>query len=181
MAVNALSTAAMVLYPLICVWIGFDQQETGVMLGATIHDVAQVVGAGFAVSEPTGNAAVIVKLFRVLLLLPIVFAVGWWFARASVASAVTKIPVPVFALMFLALCAVNSVAPTIPAIAPAYVEIKPLLVEASTWGLLIAISALGLGTSLADISARGWKHIATVTGTTMVILGTATVGLMLFA
>ncbi len=68
-AVNALSTVAMVLYPLICTALGFDEQATGIMLGATIHDVAQVVGAGYAVSDPVGNTAVIVKLFRVFLLL----------------------------------------------------------------------------------------------------------------
>ena len=69
-AVNALSTAAMVIYPIVCVALGFDERLTGVMLGATIHDVAQVVGAGYAVSERAGNTAVIVKLFRVFLLLP---------------------------------------------------------------------------------------------------------------
>jgi uncharacterized integral membrane protein (TIGR00698 family) len=50
-AVNALSTIAMVLYPLLCSWLGLDAQLTGVMLGATIHDVAQVVGAGYAGSS----------------------------------------------------------------------------------------------------------------------------------
>ena len=69
-AVNALSTLAMVVYPLLCVWLGFDAQTAGIMLGATIHDVAQVVGAGYAVSETAGNTAVIVKLFRVFLMLP---------------------------------------------------------------------------------------------------------------
>ena len=83
-AVNALSTVAMVLYPLICTGLGFDDQATGIMLGATIHDVAQVVGAGYAVSEPVGNTAVIVKLFRVFLLLPVVLAIGWFFARRAV-------------------------------------------------------------------------------------------------
>ena len=73
-AVNALSTVAMVLYPPLCTWLGFDAHTTGVMLGGTIHDVAQVVGAGYAVSEPVGNTAVIVKLFRVFLLLPVVLA-----------------------------------------------------------------------------------------------------------
>ena len=75
-AVNALSTLAMVVYPLLCVWLEFDAQTAGIMLGATIHDVAQVVGAGYAVSETAGNTAVIVKLFRVFLMLPLVLAIG---------------------------------------------------------------------------------------------------------
>ena len=57
--------------------------------------------------------------------------------------------------------------------------IKAPLIEASTWGLLIAISALGLGTSLTAIAALGWRHVATVIGTTVVILVVATAGLAL--
>jgi uncharacterized integral membrane protein (TIGR00698 family) len=177
-AVNALSTFAMVLYPLICTWLGFDQQTTGVLLGATIHDVAQVVGAGYAVSETAGNTAVIVKLFRVFLMLPLVLAVGWWFARRTVATAAARIPIPVFALVFVALCVLNSIAAALPAVTPAFALIKAPLIEASTWGLLIAISALGLGTSLTAIAALGWRHVATVMGTTIVILAVVTAGLI---
>ena len=178
-AVNALSTLAMLLYPLICKSLGFDEQTTGIMLGATIHDVAQVVGAGYAVSETAGNTAVIVKLFRVLLLFPVVVIIGWMFARRDVAADVGKIPIPVFALVFVALCVLNSIAAAFPAIAPAFASIKAPLVEASTWGLLIAISALGLGTSVTAIAALGWRHVATVIVTTVVILVVATAGLAL--
>jgi uncharacterized integral membrane protein (TIGR00698 family) len=178
-AVNALSTVAMVAYPVLCVWLDLDQQHTGVMLGATIHDVAQVVGAGYAVSEPVGNTAVIVKLFRVFLLFPVVIAIGWWFAGASAASDAGKIPIPVFALVFVALSVLNSIASSIPAVAPAFVLVKGPLIEASTWGLLIAISALGLGTSLTAIAGLGWRHIANVTGTTVVILALVVAGLTL--
>jgi uncharacterized integral membrane protein (TIGR00698 family) len=177
-AVNALSTLAMVLYPPICIWLGFDPHTTGVMLGATIHDVAQVVGAGYAVSEPVGNTAVIVKLFRVFLLLPVVLAVGWWFTRAGAHTGEAKVPVPVFALVFLALCLINSAMPSLPDLMPLYAPIKAALGFASTWGLLIAIAALGLGTSIAAVRSLGWRHVATVTGTTVVILVVVTAGLM---
>jgi len=180
-AVNALSTLAMVLYPLICVWLGFDPQTTGVMLGATIHDVAQVVGAGYAVSDAAGNTAVIVKLFRVFLMLPLVLVVGWLFSRRAVATAAARIPIPVFALVFVGLCVLNSIAAAFPAIAPIFAHIKAPLIEASTWGLLIAISALGLGTSLTAIAALGWRHVATVIGTTLVILAVVTAGLLMLA
>jgi uncharacterized membrane protein YadS len=149
------------------------------MLGATIHDVAQVVGAAYAVSEPVGNTAVIVKLFRVFLLLPVVLAIGWWFSRPAVRTDAAKIAFPVFALVFVALCLLNSVAGTVAGIEPAYSRIKAPLIGASTWGLLIAISALGLGTSLPAIAALGWRHVATVTGTTVVILVAATAGLLM--
>jgi uncharacterized integral membrane protein (TIGR00698 family) len=178
-AVNALSTIAMVLYPLLCTALGLDAQRTGVMLGATIHDVAQVVGAGYAVSEPVGNVAVIVKLFRVFLLFPVVLAIGWAFARRSVTSEAARIPFPTFALVFVALCVLNSIAPMLGSLAPAFALVKAPLIEASTWGLLIAIGALGLGTSLPAIAALGWRHVATVTGTTIVILAVVTAGLMI--
>jgi uncharacterized integral membrane protein (TIGR00698 family) len=176
-AVNALSTVAMVGYPLLCNALGFDHQLTGVMLGATIHDVAQVVGAGYPVSEATGNAAVIVKLFRVFLLFPVVLVIGWSFARPA-AQAAARIPIPLFALVFVALCIVNSIVPEFSAFAGVYAQVKAPLIEASTFGLMIAIGALGLGTSLPAIAALGWRHVATVTGTTAVILAVVTGGLM---
>ncbi len=167
-AVNALSTAAMVLYPLLCGWLGLDTSATGVMLGATIHDVAQVVGAGYSVSESAGNTAVIVKLFRVFLLMPVVLGIGWWFARAGAATGRAHVPVPVFAFVFLALCLVNSIAEAYAW--PFYGPVKSVLVEASAWGLLIAIAALGLGSSVSAIAALGWRHVATVSGTTVLLL-----------
>jgi uncharacterized membrane protein YadS len=178
-AVNALSTLAMVLYPLICLSLGFSETTTGVMLGATIHDVAQVVGAGYAVSDPVGNSAVIVKLFRVFLLLPVVLGIGYWFARERGGASAAKVPVPVFAFVFLALCLLNSALPAIPGIAALYAPVKSVLIECSTWGLLIAIGALGLGTSISAIAALGWRHVATVVGTTLVILVAVTAGLMI--
>jgi uncharacterized integral membrane protein (TIGR00698 family) len=178
-AVNALSTVAMVLYPPLCLALGFDERVTGVMLGATIHDVAQVVGAGYAVSEPVGNTAVIVKLFRVFLLLPVVLGVGWWFTRKGAEHGAAKVPVPVFALVFLAFCLANSMAAALPAVTPVYAPVKAVLSGASSWGLLIAIGALGLGTSLSAIARLGWRHVATVTATTLVILAVATGGLLL--
>jgi len=178
-AVNALSTAAMVIYPIVCVALGFDERLTGVMLGATIHDVAQVVGAGYAVSEGAGNTAVVVKLFRVFLLLPVVLAVGWWFTRKGVEHGAAKVPVPVFALVFLALCVLNSLAGQMPAVSSVYGPAKAVLVEASSWGLLIAIGALGLGTSLTAMAKLGWRHVATVTATTLVVLIVAVAGLVL--
>jgi uncharacterized integral membrane protein (TIGR00698 family) len=180
-AVNTLSTVAMVLYPPFCAWLGLNGPLTGVLLGATIHDVAQVVGAGYGVSELVGNAAVIVKLFRVFLLFPVVVAIGWQFARASADGLKAKVPFPTFALVFVALCVVNSIATSLPPLAPAYRLIKPPLVEAANWGLLIAIAALGLSTSLKAITSLGWRHIATAAGTTLVILVVVTAGLFMLS
>ncbi len=178
-AVNALATLAMVVYPPFCVLFGFDAQTTGVMLGGTIHDVAQVVGAGYAVNEAAGNTAVIVKLFRVFLLLPVVLGIGWYFTRQGVKHGEAKVPMPVFALVFLALCLLNSAMPLMPPLLPAFTPLKAIMIEVSNWGLLIAIGALGLGTSVSTIIALGWRHVATVVASTAVIFVLVTGGLLL--
>lgn len=179
--VNALATLAMLVYPPLCHLLGFDPQITGVMLGGTIHDVAQVAGAGYAVSETVGNAAVIVKLFRVFLLLPVVLAIGWYFTRIGARHGEARVPVPVFALVFLALCILNSAVPLVPALLPVYAPAKSVLAELSNWGLLLAIGALGLGTSVETIAGLGWRHITTVLGATAVIFIVVTGGLWLLA
>jgi uncharacterized integral membrane protein (TIGR00698 family) len=178
MGVNALATLALVIFPLICVFLGFDPETTGVMLGGTIHDVAQVVGAGYAISEPVGNTAVIVKLFRVLLLLPVVLGIGWYFTARGVEHGEAKVPIPVFALGFVALCVLNSALAIMPAALPFYAPVRAMLIQFSTWALLIAIGALGLGTSLSSFAAVGWRHGATILGTTAVIFTVVTGGLL---
>ncbi|MEM7238255.1 MAG: putative sulfate exporter family transporter, partial [Pseudomonadota bacterium] len=71
--VTVLSTLAMIIYPIIAELLGFDDRLTGIFLGATIHDVAQVVGAGFSVSDSAGETATVVKLVRVSMLAPVIF------------------------------------------------------------------------------------------------------------
>ena len=84
--VSALSTLAMIVYPMLARALGLDPLPAGIFLGATIHDVAQVVGAGYSMSTETGDVATLVKLMRVAMLLPvIVFAV--MFTRARPAKA----------------------------------------------------------------------------------------------
>jgi uncharacterized integral membrane protein (TIGR00698 family) len=178
-AVNALSTIAMLVYPAICAWLGFDAQTTGIMLGATIHDVPQVAGAGYAVGEIAGNTAVIVKLFRVFLLLPVVLCIGFWWSGRRRGAGAPAVPVPDFAFVFLALCILHSAVSALPHPIPAYVQARAWLIDASTWGLLVAIAALGLGTSLSAFTLLGWRQIATVVGTTLVILATVAGGLVL--
>ena len=160
--VNLLATVAMVVYPPLCALLGFNDRMTGVFLGATIHDVAQVVGAGYAVSDTAGNIATIVKLFRVFMLLPVVLGVGWWFADQGGDSHKAKVPVPVFAIMFLVFVAINSVG-VLPG------PIRSGLIEFSRWGLLIAIAALGLNTSLTSILKVGPRHMLVVLGSTLVV------------
>ena len=72
LAVTVLSTLAMIAYPIVADVADLDPVAAGVFLGGTIHDVAQVVGAGFSVSEEVGETATLVKLIRVTMLAPVV-------------------------------------------------------------------------------------------------------------
>ncbi len=175
---NAISTLVMLAYPPLCQWMGFSAQETGILLGLSIQDMAQVVGAAYAVSDPVGNTAVIVKLFRVLLLLPVVLVVGWFFVRRGGEAGAAAVPVPRFAIAFIGFAILNSILPGTP-LAGAYAPVKTVLSEASRWGMLIAIAALGLGTSLAALLSIGWRQIAMFLGSAMVILGVSVLGILL--
>ena len=107
--VTTLSTFAMVLYPMIVQLIGLDHAAAGVFIGATIHDVAQVVGAGFSISEETGTIATFTKLLRVALLLPVVFAFTLVFRNSDGSKqAGAQPPLPWFLMLA---CATVSRAP----------------------------------------------------------------------
>ncbi len=79
--ITMLSTIAMILYPIIATMIGLSDLATGIFLEATIHDVAQVAGAGFSVSPAAAETAIFVKLIRVSMLAPIVFLSAMLFSR----------------------------------------------------------------------------------------------------
>ncbi len=70
--VTALSTIAMAIYPVFVTYLARDNRTAGFFLGATIHDVAQVVGAGYIVSVESGEISTLVKLMRVAFLVPVV-------------------------------------------------------------------------------------------------------------
>jgi uncharacterized integral membrane protein (TIGR00698 family) len=88
--VSALSTLAMVLYPMITNALGMPAQQAGMFLGATIHDVAQVVGAGYSLSTQAGDTATLVKLMRVAMLLPVILAATLLTRGAGAAVALVR-------------------------------------------------------------------------------------------
>ena len=145
--VTLLSTVSMILYPILSSVIGFDERATGVFIGATVHDVAQVVGAGFSVSDETGNIATLVKLLRVLMLAPIII-IATIAVRSLVNTKLEKsenLPiVPLFVFGFIAL-AVLRLTNLIPDI---FIQTAS---EGSRWLLLIAIASVGLKTVPKDI------------------------------
>ena len=158
-AVTTLSTIAMVVYPILFSVAGYDDAQAGFLIGATVHDVAQVVGAGYSISDEAGNMATLTKLKRVLLLPLVIIAIALFF-RAPDAKGVG---LPLFVVMFIVFMVINSLG-VLPA---ALVE---MLVEASRWMLITAIAALGVKTSLGAMVGLGGRHIALVCIQTVVLL-----------
>lgn len=147
--VTVLSTAAMIAYPMLAAALGLDPRLTGLFLGATIHDVAQVVGAGFSVSPETGEVATLVKLIRVTLLAPVVLLAALLLRGAARAGAGQRPPLlPGFVAGFLLLAALNSAGLLPGAVVAAASEL-------SRWALLTAIAAVGMKTSLARLMQVG--------------------------
>jgi uncharacterized integral membrane protein (TIGR00698 family) len=162
--VSALSTMAMIVYPMIANWFALSPQDAGVFLGATIHDVAQVVGAGYSMSTETGDTATVVKLMRVAMLLPVIVCAAM-ITRMQGADPTGKRPplLPWFAVGFLILACVNSTG-WVPALVQGGVN------ELSRWCLVISISALGMKTQLKELAAVGIKPILLMVGETVFLV-----------
>jgi len=170
--VSTLSTVAMILYPIISHFFRFDDHQAGVFIGATVHDVAQVVGAGYAISPEAGDTATVVKLMRVAMLLPVIVTIGLW-ARSHGGHGEGKAPplLPWFVTAFAALVVVNSLVPI-----PEFV--REAGSTASRWCLVAAIAALGIRTHFSEIVEIGWKPVLLMIFETLLIGG---LGLMAIA
>jgi uncharacterized integral membrane protein (TIGR00698 family) len=161
----------MVAYPMIVRALGLDAQQAGIFLGATIHDVAQVVGAGYTLSTETGDVATLVKLLRVAMLLPvIVLASAITRSRmaadqASGAAATGPRPplLPGFAVAFALLVAVNSTG-LVPQV------LQSLGSEVSRWCLVTAIAGIGMKTQLKDLASVGLKPVVLMLGETLFLV-----------
>jgi uncharacterized integral membrane protein (TIGR00698 family) len=169
--VTLLSTLAMILYPILAARLGLDLRATAVFLGATIHDVAQVVGAGFSVSDPTGELSTMVKLIRVCALAPVVL-VAVLVLRHGRADTGERPPLlPGFVVAFLVLAAINSTG-LVPAV------IGDLAADASRWALLTAIAAVGMKTSVPRLMQVGGPALAMLVSQTLFLGLLVLAGLM---
>ena len=162
--VSALSTLAMVAYPMLVRALGMDPQHAGIFLGATIHDVAQVVGAGYSLSTETGDVATLVKLLRVAMLLPVIVVAAlitrWQGNAGGNGDAGARPPLlPWFAVAFAVLVAINSTG-WVP---------RPLQAagnDFSRWCLIVSIAGIGMKTHLKELAAVGFKPVALMLGET---------------
>ena len=156
--VSTLSTLAMVLYPMVTNALGMDAVAAGYFIGGTIHDVAQVVGAGYSISHEAGDVATLVKLMRVAMLLPVIALAAWLARRHELSQgAGTSGPrpplLPWFAVAFALLVVVNSTG-WLP------VALVSAGKSASQWCLIASMAAIGMKTHLKDILTVGWKPVA---------------------
>ena len=153
--VTVLSTIAMVLYPLVSQSLNLPPELAGLFLGGTIHDVAQVAGAGYMLNEETGDYAVIVKLFRVSMLAVVVVAVSFMFRGQREMNGKNDAVspqrlVPWFLWLFLVLVVLNS-AGAMPT------PVQDGLNWLSRACLVVAIVALGMKTSFEELRSFGWR------------------------
>lgn len=172
--VTTLSTVAMILYPLGNLFLHLTDREMGVVLGGSIHDVAQVVGAGYSVSQEAGDTATFVKLLRVSALLPMVVAIYYWIGRGEATDGVGKTQyLPPFLIAFFAFATLNSLhwAPR------ALVDAGTL---GSQWLLLISIAAIGIKTNLRKVAEVGWRPFALMVLQTLVMLAVVLGGVLVF-
>ncbi|MDB5743285.1 MAG: hypothetical protein JWR68_1600 [Polaromonas sp.] len=153
--VTVLSTLAMVMYPLVAKLLHLPPELAGLFIGGTIHDVAQVVGAGYMLNHETGDYATIVKLFRVSMLAVVVVVVSSMFKKERAQSedgtvSAQQALVPWFLWVFVALVVLNSVA-GVP------LAVQQGLSTVSRICLVVAIAALGIKTSFRQLARAGWK------------------------
>ncbi len=153
-------SAAMLLYPWLFTqgWVQalFQNGEMafGRLVGATTHEVAQVTAVAATLPAEAAHTAVVTKLMRVMLLVPVLLVLSQLFDRdESTQDTPRTLPVPWFALIFMLLPLINSL------------ELLPqgaleLLHQLDQLFLAMAMAALGFTTRLSAIRAAGWKPLA---------------------
>lgn len=179
--VTALSTISMILYPILCELLGFESSRAGLLLGGTIHDVAQVVGAGAMLGNDALQTATMTKMLRVAMLIPMMFVFTALFAakgeHGEPNGPKTVNPfaqIPLFLIGFVALAALN-VAGVIPT------SVSDTLAQASQLLILVAMGALGIKTSLGKLKAVGWAPIILMTANTVFLFVWVLAGILLLA
>lgn len=159
-------TISMFLYPIVyrTGLLGLNPQEMGIFGGSTLHEVAHAVGAGNAMGDEIAATTVIVKMIRVMMLVPVLLILGIWVARRATTATETgkgKVTIPWFAFGFLAVIALNSLsvwlntAFTTPMGIPA--SVVDIINYIDTFMLTMAMAALGAETSIDKFKKAGAK------------------------
>ncbi|WP_242096582.1 MULTISPECIES: putative sulfate exporter family transporter [unclassified Sphingomonas] len=162
--ISAMSATAMVLYPLIGHALGMSDLRAGFLLGASIHDVAQALGAGYSYSKGAGEIAAIVKLTRVALLAPVLAVVALFLPRGE--GGARGPGLPWFVIGFFVLAGINSLGVIPPVIASG--------AERTATGLLAtAVTATAIRSPLAQLLEAGPRPLFVILAATVGALGLA--------
>ncbi|WP_024507846.1 YeiH family protein [Bradyrhizobium sp. ARR65] len=150
--VTVFGSVAMFTYPLLPRLLHLDPHAYGLWSGASIHEIAQVVAASFQNGQRAGEFGTIVKLARVMLLAPVVFALSIMqrLAAGRSAAGTARPPLPWFVLGFIGVVALNS-AMRIPP------EVSKEIALVTTFLLSVALAAMGLETDVSKIRAKGLR------------------------
>lgn len=152
--ITLLGTIGIVVYPLLQNALGMSHFLYGVWDGASLHEMAQVVAAGFGVSDEAARVATVVKLARIALLAPVVLYLGWSLRHAHRAAGRAHVaPVPWFLVVFVLLAAINSLG-WIPK------ATLDLARRADLWLLCVGMAGVGLQTGFSDLRAAGFRPVA---------------------
>lgn len=149
-------TLAMFIYPVLyrSGIVGLSPEAMGVFTGSTVHEVAHVVGAGNAMGKSVADPAIIVKMIRVMMLVPVLFIISYSVSRAAAVggagSSRSNVSVPWFAILFLVVIGFNSFA-LLPA------SIVESINVFDTFLLTMAMTALGAETSIEKFKKAGFK------------------------
>ena len=171
--VTVLSTVAMVIYPFSVQLLGLAPQAAGIFLGGTIHDVAQVVAAGMILGPQAGDTATLVKLFRVMLLMPVVVVIVVAYRNhPSVKVSNQQVPlIPGFLMAFIVLVLLATVGIV-------QAPMAKLAGDVSRGLLVTAIAAAGIKTSFEDLVKLGWQPVIMLVGETVFIAGFVLIAVM---
>lgn len=176
--VTLFGTIAMFTYPLIGELLSLDAQSYGLWTGASVHEVAQVVAAGFARGEAAGEFATVAKLARVLMLAPLIIGMGIWVQRElarrageHAADVQGRAPMPWFVFGFLGMVLLAG-SGWLPA------ETKLIAAPVAQALLALALAAVGLETDIRKLIAQGWQPLALGALATLFI-ASSTLGLAL--
>jgi uncharacterized integral membrane protein (TIGR00698 family) len=168
--ISAASATAMFLYPSLAHQLGLTDRQAGFMLGASIHDVAQALGAGYSYSDSAGQIAAIVKLTRVALLAPVLALVAAFFRSED--GKKTGITLPWFVVGFFVLAGINSLG-IIPAVASRGAQ------DVATACLACAVAATGIRAPMSSLLETGIKPILVIVTASLVALALSLAGAMI--
>ena len=159
------SALALATYPAIASVLELSDNQAGYLVGSSIHDVAQAIGGGYAVSDAAGGQATVIKLARVALLAPVVALVAMWIGNPAAEKSTGKrnwggLALPWFIVGFLALVVLNSFVSVPPVFAEQGLEVSKFL-------LLLAVTATALRARLAWLLDAGWRPLTPVFAATI--------------